>query len=53
MKTFYYVYGENTGETKKFKTLKEAKEFIKSCDDFDKRNDLPKESWTIEKETEN
>ena len=33
----YVVYGEESGEIKSFKTLKEAQEFIKSIIKSDKR----------------
>lgn len=36
----YEVYGELSGETQIFNTLKEAKAFIKRCNAFDKRNKL-------------
>ena len=35
----YVVYGEESGEMKGFKTLKEAKEFIKDIKRFDKENE--------------
>lgn len=49
----YEVYGELSGETQIFNTLKEAKAFIKGCNAFDKRNKLIGddgnygEPWTI------
>ena len=36
----YVVYGEESGEMKGFKTLKEAKEFIKDIKRFDKENGI-------------
>lgn len=39
-KIMYEVYGEESGEVKGFKTLKEAQEFIKELKKFDKRNGI-------------
>ena len=36
----YVLYGEESGEMKGFKTLKEAKEFIKDIKRFDKENGI-------------
>ena len=49
----YEVYGELSGETQVFNTLKEAKAFIKHVNEFDKRNGIIGddgnygEPWTI------
>lgn len=54
-KTKYEVYGELSGEDRIFDTMKEAKAFIKGCQEFDKRNKLIGddgnygEPWTITK----
>lgn len=40
MKKYYVVYGEESGEIKEFKTLKEAKEFIKELKKFDKKEGI-------------
>ena len=40
MGTYYVVYGEESGEMKEFRTLKEAKNFIKETKKFDKRNGI-------------
>ena len=40
----YEVYGELSGETQIFNTLKEAKAFIRGCNAFDKRNGLTNDS---------
>ena len=40
MKKYYVVYGEESGEIKGFKTLKEAKEFIKGLKRFDKKEGI-------------
>lgn len=45
----YVVYGEESGEMKRFKTLKEAKEFIKDVKRFDKRNGI-EDTYYIEVE---
>ena len=39
-KIMYVVYGEESGEVKDFKTLKEAQEFIKELYKFDKENNI-------------
>lgn len=36
----YVVYGEESGEIKSFKTLKEAKEFLKELKKFDKKQGI-------------
>ena len=36
----YVVYGEESGEIKNFKTLKEAKEFLKELKKFDKKQGI-------------
>lgn len=36
----FVVYGQESGEMKRFKTLKEAKEFIKDIKRFDKENGI-------------
>lgn len=45
----YVVYGEESGEIKEFKTLKEAQEFIKKLKLFDKKNRI-KDKYYIEEE---
>lgn len=40
MKKYYVVYGEESGEVKSFKTLKEAKEFIRDLKRFDKEQGI-------------
>ena len=45
----YVVYGEDSGELKEFETIKEAKDFIKELERFDKENNI-EESYYIEKE---
>lgn len=36
----FVVYGQESGEMKRFKTLKEAKEFIKDIKRFDRENGI-------------
>ena len=36
----YLVYGNESGDIKEFKTLKEAKIFIKQLKEFDKENNI-------------
>lgn len=36
----YVVYGEESGEVKSFKSLKEAQKFIKELKRFDKENGI-------------
>lgn len=36
----YVVYGEESGEVKSFKSLKEAQKFIKELKRFDKENNI-------------
>ena len=45
----FIVYGEESGEIKDFKTLREAQEFIKELYQFDKRNGI-EDRYYIEKE---
>jgi hypothetical protein len=45
----YVVYGEESGEIKEFKTLKEAQEFIKMLKLYDKKNRI-KDKYYIEEE---
>lgn len=45
----YVVYGEESGEIKEFKTLKEAQEFIKALKLYDKKNRI-KDKYYIEEE---
>lgn len=45
----YVVYGEESGEMKRFKTLKEAQAFIKDVKRFDKRNGI-EDTYYIEVE---
>lgn len=40
MEKYYVVYGNESGEIKSFKTLKEAKDFIKELKRFDKENNI-------------
>lgn len=40
MKIVYEVYGEESGYIDYFKTLQEAKDFIKELKKFDKRNNI-------------
>ena len=43
----YLVYGEESGDIKEFKTLKEAKDFIKELYKFDRRNGI-QDTYSIE-----
>ena len=43
----WVVYLEESGEEKEFRTKKEAKEFVKQVKEFDRRNGIDDETYTI------
>lgn len=46
----YIVYGVESGELLEFNTLKEARNFVKEAQRFDRENGFEGETWTITKE---
>ena len=46
----YIAEGEDSGEYREFKSLKEAEDFVKAVRVFDKKNNLSGERWFVYKE---